>query len=131
MLYFISILNLIKLHFYLFLIFFGKNRRFSELKVLTFCFLGIYYFRRIRRKIFLMDVKGKMDDRWLSMEEICQYLGVTDDTVHNWIRKKNMPAVKLGRCWKFKKNQVDEWVENNSSHRPKKNGIKKQEKQRC
>ena len=90
---------------------------------MTFCFLGIYYLRRIRRKIFLMDVKGKMDDRWLSMEEICQYLGVTDDTVHNWIRKKNMPAVKLGRCWKFKKDQVDEWVESNSSHRPKKNGF--------
>ena len=81
----------------------GKNRRFSELKVLTFVFLGIYYLRRTIRKIFLMDVKGKMDDRWLSMEEICQYLGVTDDTVHNWIRKKNMPAVRLGRCWKFKK----------------------------
>ena len=119
----LALLNLIQLHLYLFFIFFGKNRRFSELKVLTFCFLGIYYLRRIRRKIFLMDVKGKMDDRWLSMEEICQYLGVTDDTVHNWIRKKNMPAVKLGRCWKFKKDQVDEWVENNSSHRPKKNGI--------
>ena len=89
---------------------------------MTICFLGIYYLRRIRRKIFLMDVKGKMDDRWLSMEEICQYLGVTDDTVHSWIRKKNMPAVKLGRCWKFKKDQVDEWVETNSSHRPKKNG---------
>ena len=63
-----------------------------------------------------MDVKGKMDDRWLSMEEICQYLGVTVDTVHNWIRKKNMPVVKLRRCWKFKKDQVDEWVESNSSH---------------
>ena len=86
-----------------YLCFFWKNRRFSELKVLTFCFLGIYYLQRIKRKFFLMDVKGKMDDKWLSMEEICQYLGVTDNTVHNWIRKKNMPAVKLGRCWKLKK----------------------------
>ena len=57
-----------------------------------------------------------MDDRWLSMDEICQYLGVTDDTIHNWIRTKDMPAVKLGRRWKFKKNQVDDWVESNNAH---------------
>ena len=62
-----------------------------------------------------MDL-GKMDDRWLSMDEICKYLGVTDDTIHSWIRTKDMPAVKLGRCWKFKKDQVDAWVESNNAH---------------
>jgi len=28
-----------------------------------------------------------------------------------WIERKNMPAHKVGRLWKFKKNQIDEWVE--------------------
>ncbi len=51
-----------------------------------------------------------MTDRWLSISEICQYLGVTSDTIYKWIEKKNMPAHKIGRLWKFKKNEVDDWV---------------------
>lgn len=51
-----------------------------------------------------------MDDRWLSMREICEYLGVSHDTVSRWITSYNMPATKLGKCWKFKQNLVDLWI---------------------
>lgn len=51
-----------------------------------------------------------MEDRWLSLEDIGQYLGVKRDTVYNWISNKNMPAHKIGRLWKFKKDEVDNWV---------------------
>ncbi|MDD4272681.1 MAG: helix-turn-helix domain-containing protein [Desulfobacter postgatei] len=51
-----------------------------------------------------------MEDRWLSVEEIAQYLGVSKDTVYTWINKKKMPAHKVGRLWKFKKDEVDIWV---------------------
>ena len=52
-----------------------------------------------------------MEDRWLSMDEMCEYLGVSDDTIHRWIKTKQMPATKIGRCWKFRKNLVDGWGE--------------------
>lgn len=52
-----------------------------------------------------------MEDRWLSVDEIGDYLGVKRDTVYKWISEKNMPAHKVGRLWKFKKQQVDAWVE--------------------
>lgn len=51
-----------------------------------------------------------MEDRWLSVDEIGTYLGVKRDTVYKWISEKSMPAHKVGRLWKFKKDQVDEWV---------------------
>jgi len=51
-----------------------------------------------------------MEDRWLSVDEIGVYLGVKRDTVYQWISKRGMPAHKVGRLWKFKKNEVDEWV---------------------
>jgi len=49
-------------------------------------------------------------DRWLSMKEICKHLGVSDDTVYKWINSYDMPAHRLGRLWKFKKDEVDVWV---------------------
>lgn len=48
--------------------------------------------------------------RWYSVEEIGQYLGVSKDTVYAWIANKSMPAHKVGRLWKFKTEEVDDWV---------------------
>ena len=50
------------------------------------------------------------EDRWLSISEIAHYLGVSNDTIYKWIDKKSLPAHKIGRLWKFKKEEVDEWV---------------------
>lgn len=49
-------------------------------------------------------------ERWYSMKEITEHLGVSRDTVLNWIEKRNMPAVKIGRLWKFKISEVDAWI---------------------
>ncbi len=51
------------------------------------------------------------EDRWLSIHEICEHLGVSSDTVYKWIDRHDMPAHRMGRLWKFKKDQVDAWVE--------------------
>lgn len=51
-----------------------------------------------------------MEDRWLSVDEICAHLGVSRDTVYKWIEQKGMPAHRAGRLWKFKKDDVDEWM---------------------
>ncbi len=51
-----------------------------------------------------------MDDRWLSVEEIADYLGVAKDTIYTWVTTKGMPGHRVGRFWKFKKEDVDAWV---------------------
>ncbi len=51
-----------------------------------------------------------MPGRWLSVEEIAEYLGVSKDTVYEWISKRELPAHRVGRFWKLKADEVDSWV---------------------
>lgn len=54
-------------------------------------------------------------EKWTSLEEAAEYLGVNKDTIRNWIKKNNMPAHKIGRQWKFKLSEVDDWVKSGKS----------------
>jgi excisionase family DNA binding protein len=54
-------------------------------------------------------------DGWVGIEEIAKYLGVNKDTIRNWIKKSDIPACKIGRQWKFKKEEVDAWVKSGKS----------------
>jgi excisionase family DNA binding protein len=56
-----------------------------------------------------------MDDRWLSVDEIAEYLGIAKDTVYTWINGRGMPAHRVGRLWKFKKDEVDVWVKSGAA----------------
>lgn len=58
-----------------------------------------------------------MEDRWLSADEICEYLGMGRDTIYKWIEKKGLPAYRLGRQWKFKTKEIDGWVRKGSNYK--------------
>ena len=47
---------------------------------------------------------------WVTLENIALHLSVSQDTIHRWIRNRNMPAHQIGRLWKFKISEVDAWV---------------------
>lgn len=47
---------------------------------------------------------------WVSVEAIAKHLGVAKDSVYRWIETKKLPARRVGRLWKFKLSEVDEWV---------------------
>ena len=57
-----------------------------------------------------VDVVTEIEDRYYSMPEIMQYLGVSRDSVLRWITTKAMPAHKVGKNWKFKLSEIDEWI---------------------
>ena len=46
-------------------------------------------------------------EKWVTLKEIQAYLGVGRETILQWIAKRNMPAYKMGRLWKFKISEVD------------------------
>jgi len=54
-------------------------------------------------------------EKWSSLEEIAVHLGVSKDTIRNWIRKGAIPYRKVGKQYKFKISEVDAWVNSGKS----------------
>lgn len=51
------------------------------------------------------------EDRWLSVDEIAVYLGVARDSIYRWIERRGLPAHRVGKLWKFKRGEIDQWVQ--------------------
>ena len=49
-------------------------------------------------------------EAWVSVDAVARHLSVAKDSVYRWIEHKRMPAHRVGRLWKFKLSQIDEWV---------------------
>jgi len=47
---------------------------------------------------------------WVSVEDVALHLGVAKDSVYRWIDAKGLPAHRIGKLWKFKLSEVDDWV---------------------
>lgn len=57
-----------------------------------------------------------IDDKWIGIEAAAEYLDVNKDSIRNWIKKESgIPAHKIGKQWKFKKSELDEWIKSGKS----------------
>ncbi len=56
------------------------------------------------------------NDKWINIDEAAEYLGIKPATIRDWIRKgKDVPAHKIGKLWKFKRSELDAWVQSGKS----------------
>jgi excisionase family DNA binding protein len=55
------------------------------------------------------------DEVFLTTEEVLAYLQVNLRTVYRLIKDKKMPAVRVGRQWRFRKRDIEAWL---NSQRP-------------
>ncbi len=65
---------------------------------------------------FMMDWKN-MTDTWLTVKEVAQYLKLSPDLIYKLAQQGKIPASKVGTAWRFKKEKIDQWMENNENRR--------------
>lgn len=65
-----------------------------------------------------MPGESAMNERWSSVDEVAEHLGVARDTVYRWIDHRGLPAKKIGRLWKLKLSEVDDWVNAGGADEP-------------
>ena len=61
-----------------------------------------------------------MIDDILTIDEVANYLRVSERTVYDWAQKGEIPSGKIGTVWRFKKSEIEKWVNDrlSSSVRP-------------
>ena len=50
------------------------------------------------------------DDDILTLEEVAKYLRVSERTIYDCAQKGEIPAGKIRTAWRFKKSEIDKWV---------------------
>jgi len=59
-----------------------------------------------------------MTDKFLTTEEVLQYLNVNLRTVYRWLKAGQLPAIRVGRQWRFRQSDLDAWLEEHRSAHP-------------
>jgi PTS system nitrogen regulatory IIA component len=54
----------------------------------------------------------------MTIEEVAAYLRVSERTVYDWAQKGDLPGGKLGTTWRFKRGDVEHWVNSRLSKKP-------------
>ena len=51
------------------------------------------------------------DHEILTLEEVAQYLRLKPQTIYKWAQERRIPAVKLGKEWRFRRSILDRWLD--------------------
>lgn len=54
-----------------------------------------------------------MEKRLLNVNEAAEYLGLSKNTLYDWVCQRKFPFVKCGRLTKFDIKDIDKWIESN------------------
>ena len=46
----------------------------------------------------------------MTLQEIADYLRLTEVTIYRLLKRRNIPAIKIGRSWRFEKTAIDAWL---------------------
>ena len=58
-----------------------------------------------------------IDDPILTIDEVAKYLRVSERTVYDWAQRGEIPSGKIGTVWRFKKSEIENWVNDKLSNR--------------
>lgn len=64
------------------------------------------------------DKQGELNmDKWLTLEQIAEYLQMSTSSIYKMAQTGKIPSYKVGRQWRFKKEEIDSWVEKKKTKR--------------
>jgi excisionase family DNA binding protein len=59
----------------------------------------------------MSDSRPGGDHEILTLEEVALYLRLKPQTIYKWAQERRIPAVKLGKEWRFRRRVIDRWLD--------------------
>ena len=50
------------------------------------------------------------DETLLNVKQVAQYLQLKESTIYSWAQDGKIPAIKIGRTWRFRRADLDAWL---------------------
>ena len=47
----------------------------------------------------------------MNIQEVAQYLGIGVASIYRYANQKKIPASRVGKFWRFKRDRIDAWLE--------------------
>ena len=69
---------------------------------------------------FPMNEEVSAVTRVMNVDEVARYLRVVPDTIYRKARRGEIPAVKMGKVWRFPKETLDKWLNDSALETVKK-----------
>ena len=52
-----------------------------------------------------------MQSRWMTLQEVAEYLQLSKDMIYRLAQSGRIPASKVGNRWRFRRERIDRWME--------------------
>ena len=62
----------------------------------------------------------------LTIKEVAEYLKVTERTLYRLAQEGGIPAFKVGSSWRFKRTDIDEWIEGQKTGSNRRDGAREE-----
>ena len=59
---------------------------------------------------------GKVSEEALmDIKQVASYLQINEATAYSWAQKGKLPGIKIGRIWRFRREDIEAWLDRNMS----------------
>lgn len=63
------------------------------------------------------------EERWVGVEDVAAHIGVAKDSIYRWVEERGLPAHRVGRLFRFKLSEIDEWVRQDKDQEKSPNSV--------
>lgn len=60
------------------------------------------------------------EDRFLTLQEVSELLKIKERTIYQWVQQGKIPGFKLGNAWRFDRDDIEVWIEEQKAKSPRK-----------
>jgi excisionase family DNA binding protein len=54
-----------------------------------------------------------VEEALMDIKQVAAYLQITEATAYNWAQNGRLPGIKIGRIWRFRREDIEAWLDEN------------------